>query len=302
MSTVGAPCTVFDGIYYRYETSTSPLPLRVVREAQRNAGPRGVVHVRRVRTHATGTIEPGRGGAEWKGRDCSAEQRVAGEEDPVSKFNPPGGGYAAQRWHYGGSADILSLEAVIAAAYHAGWRGNALLTAVAIQMAENGAHDATLWVSDPPTAGCPNGSWDRGLWQINSCYHPEVSNAQAASPSGNAAAAYAISNGGKDFSPWATYNSGAYKAYIGSGPGGLQAAINDWIASPSSSDVATVTPSLPSLPSVGQDVTAAAGAAQTWWTSSALPAMEKAAWPLAVGLGVWLILTGGQPSKGVRLS
>src|SRR5207253_6085129 len=64
------------------------------------------------------------------------------------------------------------------------------------------------------TSGPDNGSIDRGLWQINSYWHREVSDAEAHNPSKSAAAAYRISHGGSNWSAWSTYNSGAYKAYL----------------------------------------------------------------------------------------
>lgn len=49
-----------------------------------------------------------------------------------------------------------------------------------------------------------DGSVDRGLFQINSKAHPEVTDAVAYSAHGAAVAAYAISKGGTDWSPWST--------------------------------------------------------------------------------------------------
>jgi hypothetical protein len=77
-------------------------------------------------------------------------------------------------------------------------------TAAAIAKAESGGNpDANP--HNGPTKGCPNGSNDRGLWQINDCYHLEVSDDCAFDPFCNAQAAYAISSGGKDWSPWSTW-------------------------------------------------------------------------------------------------
>lgn len=62
-----------------------------------------------------------------------------------------------------------------------------------------------------------NGTVDRGYWQINS-----VHGAQSTyDPVGNVKAAIAISRNGADFSPWVTYNSGAYKQYLGQPIGNL---------------------------------------------------------------------------------
>jgi Lysozyme like domain len=55
-----------------------------------------------------------------------------------------------------------------------------------------------------------NGTTDRGLWQINS-----VHGAQSTyNPLANARAAVAISNNGTNWTPWVTYNTGAYEEYM----------------------------------------------------------------------------------------
>jgi len=55
---------------------------------------------------------------------------------------------------------------------------------------------------------------DRGLWQVNSYFHPEVSSACAFSPSCNARAMAHISNHGTDFHPWWTYVNGKHLPYM----------------------------------------------------------------------------------------
>jgi Lysozyme like domain len=98
-------------------------------------------------------------------------------------------------------------------AARAGFTGTSLVTAVAVGMAESGCNPAAH-APNGPTAGCPNGSMDRGMWQMNSCYHPEVSKACAYDAQCNANAAYRISSRGTTFRPWAAYNNGRYKAYL----------------------------------------------------------------------------------------
>lgn len=56
-----------------------------------------------------------------------------------------------------------------------------------------------------------NGTVDRGLWQINSIHGTQSTYGTLA----NAQAAVAISNDGSDWTPWVTYNSGAYKQFLG---------------------------------------------------------------------------------------
>lgn len=117
-------------------------------------------------------------------------------------------------------------------AYAAGFRGQALITAVAIAGAESS------YGADPG----PSPTNDYGFWQINSPSHPQYSTWQLlSSPLYNAQAAYAISGGGTNFTPWTTYTSGAYKSHlseataavnsIGTGLGSAAAAVAAFAAS-----------------------------------------------------------------------
>lgn len=104
----------------------------------------------------------------------------------------------------------LSPAQVAAAARGAGFTGVRLQRAVAVALAESGG--------DPLAVGRNSDKWrsrDRGLWQINSHWHPEVSDAVAFSPSGAAAAAYKISNGGTSWSAWSTWHNGAAASQMG---------------------------------------------------------------------------------------
>src|SRR5579859_2585772 len=89
-----------------------------------------------------------------------------------------------------------------------------IVMAVAIGLAESGC-SPTAQGANGPTSGCPNGSVDRGLWQINNCYHSEVSDACAYQVQCNADAAFNISSNGYDWTPWSTYNNGNYTAELG---------------------------------------------------------------------------------------
>ena len=95
----------------------------------------------------------------------------------------------------------------------AGFTGDRLVTAVAVGMGESScrpnAQNAT-----GPTKGCPNGSVDRGLWQINSCWHPSVSKSCAYDAQCNANAAYRISSRGGNFRPWVAYANGSYRNHL----------------------------------------------------------------------------------------
>lgn len=93
----------------------------------------------------------------------------------------------------------------------AGFTGKGLTRAIAVALAESGG--------DPRVISAPNRdrwhSRDRGLWQINDHWHPEVSTAAALDPAKAAAAAYRISSGGRDWSQWSTWNNGAAQAQLG---------------------------------------------------------------------------------------
>jgi len=109
----------------------------------------------------------------------------------------------------------LSDAQIAGAAKAAGFSGSNLAKAVAIALAESSgnpnAHNAVP----------PDNSY--GLWQINmlGSMGPArrkqfglKSNDDLFNPTTNAKAAYAISNGGKNFGPWSTYTSGAYLRYM----------------------------------------------------------------------------------------
>jgi hypothetical protein len=81
------------------------------------------------------------------------------------------------------------------------------VTAVAIMLAESGGNPLASNASVP-------GNVDRGLWQISSKWHPEVSNAEAYDPVRATEAAYRISKQGTDFSPWAVYLAGTYERFL----------------------------------------------------------------------------------------
>ena len=98
-------------------------------------------------------------------------------------------------------------------ASRAGFTSDRLVTAVAVGMGESSCRpDAQN--ANGPTAGCPGGSVDRGLWQINSCWHPSVSRSCAYDAQCNANAAYRISAKGANFRPWVAYSSGSYRKHL----------------------------------------------------------------------------------------
>jgi hypothetical protein len=97
----------------------------------------------------------------------------------------------------------LTAAQIQAYAAAAGFSGADLQTAVAIALAES---------SGNPSAYNPEGSY--GLWQIYLPAHPEYAGVNLNDPLTNANAAFAIYSSAGSFSPWSTYNSGAYLAYM----------------------------------------------------------------------------------------
>lgn len=100
----------------------------------------------------------------------------------------------------------------------AGFRGRGLRTALAIVMAESGGR-AQAHNSNPDT-----GDNSYGLFQINmlGAMGPErrkqyglTSNDDLLDPNVNARVAFKMSKGGKNWSPWSTYKSGAYRKFLG---------------------------------------------------------------------------------------
>lgn len=87
----------------------------------------------------------------------------------------------------------------------AGWRGNALVVAVAVALAESGGN--------PNAHALTSREDSRGLWQINIRAHPEYASAQLYDPKVNAQAAHTIwvKSG---WGPWSTHNSGAYLLHM----------------------------------------------------------------------------------------
>lgn len=100
---------------------------------------------------------------------------------------------------------VLSASQIEALAEKAGFTGISAVTATAIALAESGGNTTATHLNS-------NGSIDYGLWQINSIhgYDPQ----SLLIPDFNAKAAYAISSGGTDFQPWATYNTGRYQSFM----------------------------------------------------------------------------------------
>jgi hypothetical protein len=109
----------------------------------------------------------------------------------------------------------LSDAQIAGAAKSAGFSGNGLVIAVAVALAESSGN------ANAHNPVPPDNSY--GLWQINMLgdmgparrkQFGLSSNSELFNPNTNAKAAYAISNGGKNWRPWSTYTAGLYLGYM----------------------------------------------------------------------------------------
>ncbi|MFI9384406.1 hypothetical protein [Kutzneria sp. NPDC052558] len=103
--------------------------------------------------------------------------------------------------------DQLSAKQLAKLAKDTGFTGDGLVNAVAVALAESSGFTKALLVNE-------NCTRDRGLWQINDYWHPEVSEQQAFDPVENAKAAYEISSEGTAWDQWSTWENGAYKSFL----------------------------------------------------------------------------------------
>lgn len=106
---------------------------------------------------------------------------------------------------------ILTDQQIATTARAAGFSGSGLVTAIAVALAESGGNPQAQGINRSASGGIA--SIDRGLWQINNVFHAEVSDACAFSPPCAAQQTFRISHQGSNWSPWATFNSGAYRSF-----------------------------------------------------------------------------------------
>jgi hypothetical protein len=90
--------------------------------------------------------------------------------------------------------------------YEAGWTdANQLLISIAVEIAEGNGYVTATHVN-------PDGSIDRGLWQINDKAHPDVTDADAFDPVKATAWARKIYvDRGHTFNAWSAYMNGAWR-------------------------------------------------------------------------------------------
>ena len=106
----------------------------------------------------------------------------------------------------------VSVDTARLYASNAGFTEPGLTTIVAIAQAESSL-DPNATLDNKDAAGNVT-STDRGILQINTKWHPEVSDLDAFNPVTAFQAGYEISKGGTNFTPWVTYNTGAYLKYL----------------------------------------------------------------------------------------
>ena len=105
-----------------------------------------------------------------------------------------------------GTASALSMKQVADKWKGVGGSTSKCSVAVAVAWAESRGN--------PKARGQNSDSYDRGLWQINSKWHPDVSDRCAYDAKCNAAQAKRISSNGNNWRPWATYKHGRHKKYL----------------------------------------------------------------------------------------
>ena len=108
---------------------------------------------------------------------------------------------------YNGNYTRLSYASVAKLAHGVGIPcGYSLVKAVAVAAAESGRYQYAYLRNK----GC---SIDRGMWQINSVYHPSYSTFDL---NLNAKGMVSISKRGTNWQPWYGYTKGGWKSYLGS--------------------------------------------------------------------------------------
>lgn len=103
----------------------------------------------------------------------------------------------------------LTVKEAYEQALAVGFSTTSAVIAVAIMIGESG-----LVSNASNTTGNIPPSTDRGIAQINSYYHPEVTDACAYNTACAIRAMFAISSGGTDFTPWVIYTGGHYRQHL----------------------------------------------------------------------------------------
>jgi TP901 family phage tail tape measure protein len=120
-----------------------------------------------------------------------------------------------QAQHSGGNAHVHvaytgpfgdGIGQAASAARAAGFRGNDLLTAIAIAGPESGYRNSARLVTSAEDS--------RGMWQINTYAHPWARGLNLADPNVAARAARRVWREAGGFGPWTAFSSGTYRSYL----------------------------------------------------------------------------------------
>lgn len=111
----------------------------------------------------------------------------------------------------------LTARQIAEPAHNAGFTGTQLVVAVAIALAESGGNTLATHTNT-------NGSKDYGLWQINSVHADLLRSYTWSNPQDNAIMAHRVfADAGNKFTPWSTYKSGRYLAFMSVARGAVSA-------------------------------------------------------------------------------
>lgn len=104
---------------------------------------------------------------------------------------------------------VLTAEQVTKIVQQAGWSGDDIAIAVAVVFAESSFDTSAVNIN-------ADGSYDRGLFQINNKYWPSCTDVCAYDPTGVCAAIFAHDNvfAAQGWGGWSTYNNGSYQHYL----------------------------------------------------------------------------------------
>jgi lysozyme-like protein len=125
--------------------------------------------------------------------------------------------YVDKNFQPGAQPNKITIQQAIQYAQQAGFSGTSLYTAVAIAISESGL---AINSANSTTSGVGT---DRGIVKFNSVFHRDVPDACAYDPACAFKEFYRVSQGGKNFCQWCTYNlncanpcnsNGPYKANL----------------------------------------------------------------------------------------
>ncbi len=160
---------------------------------------------------------------------------------------------------------VLNATQLAKVAYDAGFRGQSLITAVAVALAESGGRSDAIGDKNYKVQG----EQSVGPWQVN--YRPAYANdpwrdpKKNLDPAFNAQAAFAISSQGSNFAPWTMYKNGGYKKFLGQAQ---QAAAvvsgGATVALPTSTTAAEPGPAGPAGPETPEAYIAATDRSMAW--------------------------------------